>query len=474
MTDAVVIGSGPNGLTAAIVLARAGCRVVVFEANETPGGGARSAALTLPGFVHDTCSAVHPFGVASPFWRTLPLDAHGLEWVEPAAMLAHPLDDGSAVVIERSLDATAASMGRDRRAYVRSIGRIVQEWPQLERAVLGPMTLPRHPLALARFGLQALQSAERFAATTFVEPRTRAIFAGIAAHGMLPLDRALTAGVGLTLGAMCHIAGWPVPRGGAQSISNALVAYLKSLGGKIVTGTRVTNIDNLPAARIVMCDLSPQPLLRIAGHRFHASYRRLLESYRYGPGVFKVDWALSAPIPWTAEGCRRAGTVHLGGTLPEIARAERAAWDGHVPDAPFVLLSQPTLFDPTRAPAGRQVAWAYCHVPHGSTVDMLPAIEAQIERFAPGFRDCVLARSIMTTRDVEAANANYVGGDIAAGAVDLLQFFTRPTWRTYSTPVKGLYICSASTPPGVGVHGMCGYFAATRALARLQGVSDSR
>jgi phytoene dehydrogenase-like protein len=471
MLDAVVVGSGPNGLSAAIALAQAGCKVVVFEASDGIGGGVRSKALTLPGFVHDVCSAVHPFAVASPFWRTLPLAAHGLEWIEPSAMIAHPFDDGTAVMVERSLEATAATLGADGDAYRRTIGAVVDNWPQLERAVLGPFTLPRHPFVLARFGVDALRSAEGLARSAFANERTRAMFAGIAAHGMMPLDRLLTAGVGLTLGAMCHVAGWPIPRGGAQNLTKALVAHLQSLGGEVVVDSPVTSVDDLPPARIVMCDLSPKPLLRIAGHKFPAAYRHALERYRYGPGVFKVDWALSAPIPWTAEGCTRAGTLHLGGTLGEIAVSERAAFDGRIADRPYVLLSQPTLFDPSRAPAGHHVAWGYCHVPSASTVDMLDRVEQQIERFAPGFRDCVLARSVMRPAGLEAHNANLVGGDIAAGVTDLRQFFTRPTWRNYSTPVKGLYICSASTPPGVGVHGMCGYFAARRALQDIFGVA---
>jgi phytoene dehydrogenase-like protein len=465
--DAIVIGSGPNGLAAAIEIARAGRKVLVLEAEPTIGGGVRSAELTLPGFVHDICSAVHPLAIDSPFFRTLPLEAHGLRWIMPPLMLAHPLDDGTAVTVAKSVDQTAAQLGRDAAAYRRLFGAIVDGWPQLETSVLAPLRLPAHPFALARFGLKALQPAEQLARRRFATPGARALFAGIAAHGMIPLDERPTAAFGLVLGAMAHVAGWVIPRGGAQSFTDALAGYLRSLGGEIVAGQRVASVDDLPPARAVLCDLSPRPLLRLAGHKFPEWYRLKLEQYRYGCGVFKVDWALETPIPWRADACRRAGTVHVGGTLEEIARCERDAWNGRVSERPFVLLTQPSLFDTTRAPADRQTAWAYCHVPHGSTEDMLPRIEQQVERFAPGFRDRVLARSVMRPADVERHNANLVGGDIGSGVSDLRQLFFRPTRLTYSTPVRGLYICSASTPPGVGVHGMCGYFAARRALREV-------
>ena len=462
--DAIVIGAGPNGLAAAIVIAQAGRKVTLFEAEQTVGGGARSAELTLPGFTHDVCSAIHPFAIASPFFRTLPLARYGLEWIEPPAMLAHPFDDGTSALVHRALDFTADALCEDGLAYRRLMGPVVRAWPQLEDAVLGPLRWPRHPLAVARFGLLALRSAERLARHAFRGSRARGLFAGIAAHGMLPLDRRPSAAFGLVLGAMAHVVGWVLPRGGAQSLSNALAAHLRSLGGEIVTGVTVRSIDELPPARVVLCDLSPGPLLRVAGHLFPRWYRQQLERYRYGMGAFKVDWALDAPIPWKAAGCDRAATVHLGGTLEEIALSEQEAWTGRHAERPFVLVAQPTLFDASRAPRDRHTAWTYCHVPRGSTVDMLSRIEQQIERYAPGFRDRVLARAVAGPADIERRNANMVGGDIGSGVTDLGQLFTRPTWRTYSTPVRGLYICSASTPPGVGVHGMCGYFAASRAL----------
>ena len=457
--DVIVIGAGPNGLSAAIELARAGRKVTLIEAQADVGGGCKSEALTLPGFVHDVCSAVHPMALASPFFRSLPLREHGLEWIEPSAMIAHPFDDHPAAIAERSLRETAARLLEDEGPYRRLIGSVVEAWPLLEGAILAPPRLPRHPVALARFGWDALKSAERLA-RVFTTPRARGLLAGIGAHGMLPLDRPPTGAIALVLGALAHVRGWPFPRGGAQRLSNALAGYFRSLGGEIVTGTAVANVDDLPHARAILCDLSPRPLLKIAGHRLPDGYRRALEQYRYGMAAFKVDWALAAPIPWRDAAVGRAGTVHLGGALEEIAASERDAWHGRVSERPFVLLSQPSLFDPSRAPEGRHTAWGYCHVPARSTVDMLPAIEQQIERFAPGFRDRVLARHVTTPADLEDRNPNLVGGDIAMGVTDLRQMLYRPTLRWYRTPSRGLYICSASTPPGIGVHGMCGYFAA--------------
>lgn len=466
--DAVVVGSGPNGLTAAIVLARAGRKVLLVEAAPVVGGGLRSSELTLPGFVHDVCSAVHPMAVRSPALLGMPLGRHGLEWVEPPVMVAHPFDDGSATVMYRSLERTAEEIPGDGDAYRRVFRHAVADWPRVERTIGGDMTLLRHPFGMARFGLRTLDSAEGLARRLFRGRDARGLVAGIAAHGMVRLDRRPTAAIALALGLMAHVAGWSFPKGGAQALANALSSYFRSLGGEIVTGWRVTTLDELPRARAILCDLSPRPFLAIAGHLLPASYRRALERYRYSRmGVFKVDWALDGPIPWTAPGCADAGTLHLGGTLEEIAAGERHTWDGRVVERPYVLVAQHTPFDRTRAPAGCHTAWAYCHVPAGSTVDMLPRIEAQIERFAPGFRDRVLARSVMTARDMEARNPNYVGGDISAGTFDLPQALIRPTWRLWSTPVRGLYLCSASTPPGVGVHGLCGYFAACRALRQV-------
>ncbi len=469
--DAVIVGSGPNGLAAAITLAQAGRSVLVLEAQDTVGGGTRSAELTRPGFVHDICSAIHPLTLASPFFRTLPLDKFDLEWINPPAAFAHPLDDGTVVVLERSVAATAEALGADGPAYRHLMAPLVNSADGLLHDLLGPLPLPpRHPLTLLRFGLRALPSASLLAHGLFRGERARALFAGMAAHAMLPLEAIATASFGVVLGVTAHAFGWPMPRGGAQSIAAALAAYLRSLGGEIVTGAPVASLSDLPAQRAAIFDLTPRQLLRIAGDRLPASYRRNLERYRYGPGVFKVDWALDGPIPWRAQECNRAATVHLGGTLAEIAASERAVARGAASDRPYVLLEHRGLSDPTRAPGGKATVWAYCHVPNGSTEDMTGRIERQIERFAPGFGERIIARSVMPPAAMEQHNANYIGGDINGGIQDLGQIYTRPvaSLTPYRTPASGIYICSSSTPPGGGVHGMCGYFAARAALRDLQ------
>ena len=467
--DAIVVGSGPNGLAAAVALADRGRSVLVMEAADTIGGGCRSAELTLPGFVHDVCSAVHPMAVASPFFKSLPLDQHGLEWVQPSLPFAHPLDDGTAAVQHRSLDATADALGPEADAYRRLMAPLLPVADGLFADLLGPFRIPRHPFAAVRFGLRAIRSARGLADAYFRNEPAKALIAGLAAHSVMPLDKSPGAAIAVMLGLAGHAVGWPMPRGGAQKLADALASYFRSRGGEIRTGHRVKSVDELPPSRAVLLDVTPRQVLALAGHRLPTGYSKRLARYRYGPGVFKVDWALAGPIPWAAEPCRRAGTVHVGGTFDEVAASERAAWEGRPTDRPFVLLTQPSLFDPTRAPAGRHTAWGYCHVPHGSTADMTERVEVQVERFAPGFRELILARHTTDPVAMERLNPNYVGGDITGGVADWWQLFTRPVARfdPYSTPVPGLYLCSASTPPGGGVHGLCGYFAAQSALRWL-------
>jgi len=465
---ACVIGAGPNGLAAAIVLAQAGLQVEVFEAEPTAGGAARTLELTQPGFLHDFGSAVHPWVVGSPFFSTLPLADYGLQWIHSPAPLAHPLDDGTAVVLERDLYDAEAALGSDGKTWRELMFPFVERWSEFAPEVLRPVhLLPRCPILMARLGWYALSSA-RSLVRRFGNPRTRALFAGLAAHSFLSLDESLTAAFGLLLGVSAHAVGWPIPRGGSQSISNALCAHLAKLGGRVKTAARVESLSALPHYDVTLCDLTPRQLLRVAGDRLSPSYQHHLKNYRYGPGVFKVDYALSSPIPWKARECLRAATVHLGGSFEDIAASEEAMRKGQPADRPFVLLAQPSLFDATRAPQGKHTAWAYCHVPHGSKVDMLGKLEDQIERFAPGFRDCVLARRVFSPADLESMDANLVGGDIGGGAMNFRQFLFRPTWRQYATSTKDIYICSSSTPPGGGVHGMCGYHAAKMALSQIE------
>jgi phytoene dehydrogenase-like protein len=468
--DAIVVGSGPNGLAAAIVLAKAGRSVLVLEAAGTAGGGMRTAELTLPGFSHDVCSAIHPLGLGSPFLSTLPLEEHGLEWVHPQAPLAHPFDDGTAAVLERSLEETADRLGADGAAYRSLMRPLVAGADDLLGEILGPLRVPRHPAALARFGLAAVFPATSLARRRFEGVRARALFAGLAAHSMLPLSRPPSAAFGLVLGLLGHHVGWPLPKGGSQSLANALVACLRSLGGELETGRRVDSLDELPPAGALLLDVTPRQLLELTGSRLPAAHRRRLQGFRYGPGVFKLDLALDGPLPWSVPECARAATVHLGGTLEEIAASEADVASGRVPERPYVLLAQQSLFDPTRAPAGKHTVWAYCHVPNGSQIDMTKRIEAQIERFAPGFGRLVVARHALGPADLERYNPNYVGGDINGGVQDFRQLFTRPMARLvpYETALPGVFLCSSSTPPGGGVHGMCGYWAARAALRYLQ------
>lgn len=465
--DAVIVGAGPNGLAAAIRLAQENLSVLVIEANDTIGGGARSAELTLPGFTHDICSAVHPLAAGSPYFRKLPLERYGLHWLQPEFPVAHPLDDGSAAVLQRSLEQTSASFETDGRAYRSLMSPLVANAENLIAEFLQPLLhFPRHPLQFARFGFHALQSAAGLINRKFSNQRARALFAGLAAHSFLSQEEIPSAAFGLVLGMLGHAVGWPLPRGGSQRVADALAAELRYLGGEIQTGHRVEHLDDLPLARATLLDLTPVQLLLLMEEKLPSSYVRRLGQYRYGPGVFKIDYALNAPIPWRNEFCSRAGTVHVCGRFEDVANCEREVAERKVPERPFILLAQPTLVDPGRAPNGKHIAWAYCHVPNSSKFDMTERIENQIERFAPGFRDCVLARHTMNCEALEAKNANLVGGDINGGAADFRQLFARPIFSAtpYRIPVPGYYLCSSSTPPGGGVHGMCGFHAAEAAL----------
>jgi phytoene dehydrogenase-like protein len=466
---ACVIGAGPNGLAAAIVLAQAGLEVDVFEAEPTPGGAARTLELTLPGFLHDFGSAVHPMAVSSPFFSSLPLQDYGLEWIHSPLPLAHPFDDGTAVTVERNLGEAESWLGPDGKAWRNLMQPFVERWTDFAAEVLRPLrSLPGHPWLMARFGVNAIISARRLAFGRFRHERTRALFAGYAAHSFLRLDQALSAAFGMLMAIPAHAVGWPIPRGGSQALTNALCAHLVKLGGRVHTSARIDDISTLPANDVTICDLTPRQLLRVAGSRLSPSYKKRLAHFRYGPGVFKVDYALRNPIPWKAAECLRAATVHLGGSFEEIAASEAAVHNGKPANRPFILLAQPTLFDVTRAPAGKHIAWAYCHVPNASKVDMLARLQDQIERFAPGFRDCILARRVFSPADLECMDANLVGGDIGGGVLDLRQFLFRPSWQHYATSARDIYLCSASTPPGGSVHGMCGYHAARMALSHMQ------
>jgi phytoene dehydrogenase-like protein len=466
--DAIVVGSGPNGLAAAILLQQNGLSVLLIEGKDEIGGGLRSAELTLPGYIHDICSAIHPLAAASPFFSALPLAAHGLDYIYPGIEAAHPFDSGMAAVLKRSAGETAQLLKQDNEAYLDLMLPLVYDWPLIAPDVLAPLHFPEHPLAMARFGLKALTSAKHLA-KRFKTPEIRGLFAGMAAHSMLPLSNLTTSAIALVLMAAGHNGGWPMPKGGSHHIAKALASCFISMGGKIETGLYIKSLNQLPSAKAVLFDVTPQQLLQIAGHRFSSIYKWQMEHYRYGMGVFKMDWALAAPIPFAAEDCRHAGTVHIGNTIEEIADSENQTARGKHPEKPFVILAQQSLFDKTRAPQGKHTGWAYCHVPNGSATDMTEAIEKQIERFAPGFRDTILARHTFNTKQLEEYNPNYIGGDINGGAFGIRQLFTRPVLRRspYTTSAKGIYICSSSTPPGGGVHGMCGYHAAKRALKEV-------
>lgn len=465
--DAVVIGSGPNGLAAAIAMQQQGLSVLLMEAKATIGGGMRTSELTLPGFKHDICSAVHPLGASSPFFSALPLTDFGLDWIYPTAALAHPFDNHEPAMLYPSLEETADSLGKDRENYLSLMTSLTENWDNISKDLLGPFTIPAEIGKSIRFAIQAVKSAEMLANSSFVGERAKGFFAGLAAHSMLPLNKFISASFGLVLGILGHKVNWPSSNGGSQSLANALLRYFESIGGKVETDTHIRGLKQIPSSQVKLFDVTPKQLLEIVGEKFPPSYRKRMANYRYGHGIFKVDWALSEPIPYRNEACKKAGTVHLGGSFKEIAEAERSVWLNKIHPKPYVLLAQPSLFDNTRAPRGNHTAWAYCHVPRNSTHEMTPIIEQQVERFAPGFKDIILAKHTMNTQDMQYYNPNYVGGDINGGVQDLWQHFSRPVlrWSPYSTPLNDIYICSSSTPPGGGVHGMCGYHAAKKALS---------
>jgi phytoene dehydrogenase-like protein len=466
LRTANIIGAGPNGLAAAIALAERGVAVTVYERNAEVGGACTTAELTLPGFRHDVGSSVYPLGIASPFFRTLPLEQFGLRYIHPGAPLAHPLDDGTAVMLERDLEATAAGLGRDGPKWRSLLEDVVADWPVFVNQMLHPLLrLPRHPFGLAHFGVHAAIPARMLGRLRFRGERARALLAGLGAHSVLPLEHVGSSGAGLVLGAAGHATGWPIAAGGAGALTRALADYLVSLGGKIFLNADIFHTAQLDPADVMLFDTSPRAVDSIAGPHLTPSFRVRMRHFEYGPGAFKIDWALREPIPWRAAECRRAGTVHVGGTMREIAASEAAAFKGQHNDRPFVLVVQPSLFDPLRAPAGRHTAWGYCHVPNGSAEDRTEVIERQVERFAPGFRDCVLARAVSGPARLEASNPNLVGGDVSGGAMTVSQMFTRPTAHLYRTSHPRIYLCSASTPPGGGVHGMCGYLAAQTVLS---------
>lgn len=464
--DAVVVGSGPNGFSAAITLAQKGLSVLIIEGKEKTGGGMRSAELTLPGFVHDVCSTIHPLGVSSPFFESLPLDKFNLKWIFSPIALAHPLDDQRVALLYKSIDQTVANLGEDSETYKNIVTPIVEQWDIMKNFFLGPFTIPRHPFAAARFGFYGFQSSDFFTKRYFKDERTRLMFSGISAHSMMPLNKPLTNSFGLLMAALGHVAGWPLAEGGSQKIADALQAYFISLGGQIITNHPVKSLKDIPPAKAILFDLTPKQILNIVGDKFPENYRKKLAKYRYGAGVFKIDWALSSPIPFKNPECSLSSTVHIGGTQQEIIDSEKSLITNHHSESPFVILTQNSLFDSRRAPKDKHTAWAYCHVPNGSSFDMTEIIENKIEKFAPGFKECILQRHTMNTVQIEQYNPNYIGGDINGGIQDIWQFYSRPVLRIspYTTPVKGIYICSSSTPPGGGVHGMCGYHAAQAVL----------